>query len=121
MSRQNDALANFGATTNEELAVTTSNSLPVNTDLRSECSPAFLLLQNVGTVPVYYRLALQDDAPNSCQTTSGGYTGILAAGNADKDGTGGAITFSGYTGGLSFRTLSGTGKVNIAVSGRLGE
>lgn len=121
MSRQNDALANFGATTNEELAVTTSSTVPVNTDLRSECSPAFLLLQNVGTVPVFYRLTLQNDAPNSCNTASGKYTGILAAGSSDEDGTGGVITFAGYTGGLAFCTKSGTGKVNIAVSGRLGE
>ena len=121
MSRQNDVLHNFGATTNEELSVATSSTVPVNTDLRSECSPAFLLLQNVGTVPVYYRLTLLNDAPNSCSTASGKYTGILAACTSDEDGTGGAITFAGYTGGLAFCTASGTGKVNIAFSGRLGE
>ena len=123
MSRQNDALANFGATTNEELTVTASSTQPVNTDLRSECSPAFLLLQNVGTVPIFYRLTRGplNDAPSSCADADGKYTGILAAGNSSRDGTGGVITFAGYTGGLTFCTASGTGKVNIAVSGRLGE
>ncbi len=121
MARQNDTLANFGAATNEELSVTTSSTAPANTDLREECAPAFTLIQNVGTVPVFYRLALQLDAPNGCSTASGKYTGILAAGDADKDGTGGVITLAGYTGGLAFITASGTGKVNIAFSGRLGE
>ena len=117
MSRQNDALANFGATTNEELTVTATSTQPVNTDLRSECSPAFLLLQNVGTVPIFYRLTIGplNDAPSSCADEDGKYTGILAAGSSSRDGTGGVITFAGYTGGLTFCTASGTGKVNIAV------
>jgi len=121
MARQNDTLANFGAATNEELSVTTSSTAPANTDLREECAPAFALIQNVGTVPVFYRLSLQHDGPNGCSTVSGKYSGILAAGDADKDGTGGVMTFSGYTGGLAFTVASGTGKVNIAYSGRLGE
>ena len=54
MARQNDALANFGATTNEELSVGTGASIP--TGLSDDCSPAFLLIQNVGTKPVFYRL-----------------------------------------------------------------
>jgi hypothetical protein len=121
MARQNDTLANFSASINEELSVTTGSTVPANTELYSKTSPAFLLLQNVGTVPVFYRLTLQNDAPNACATTTGKYTGILAAGDADKDGTGGVMTFAGYTGGLAFTTGSGTGKVNIAYSGRLGE
>ena len=121
MARQNDTLANFAAATNEELSVTTGSTVPANTDLKTECSPAFLRIQNVGTTPVFYRLTLQYDAPHSCSTATGKYTGILAAGDADKDGTGGTESFAGYTGGLAFCTASGTGKVNIAFSGRLGD
>ena len=120
MARQNDTLANFGATTNEELAVTTSSTAPSNTSLKTMSSPAFLLLQNVGTVPIFYRLTTDADSA-TCTTASGNYTGILAACTSDEDGSGTAISFSGYTGGLAFCTMSGTGKVNIAVSGRLGE
>jgi len=120
MARQNDTLANFGATTNEELSVSTSSTAPSNTALKTESSPAFLLLQNVGTVPVFYRLTSDADSA-TCTTASGNYTGILAASTSDEDGTGTTATFSGYTGGLAFCTKSGTGKVNIAFSGRLGE
>ena len=120
MARQNDALANFAATTNEELSVSTSNTVPSNTALKTEASPAFLLLQNVGTVPIFYRLTKDADT-DTCTTAGGNYTGILAACTSDEDGSGTAISFSGYTGGLAFCTKSGTGKVNIAVSGRLGE
>jgi hypothetical protein len=49
------------------------------------------------------------------------YSGILAAGDADEDGTGGWVTFAGYVNGLSFCTGSGTGKVNVAYSGRMGD
>lgn len=121
MSTENAMLHNFGATTNEELSVTTGSTVPANTELLTKTSPAFLLLQNVGTVPVFYRLTLTNDAPNSCSTASGKYTSILAAGDADVDGTGGVMTLAGYTGGLAFCTASGTGKVNIAYSGRLGD
>ena len=48
MARQNDTLANFAATTNEELSVSTGSTAPSNTALKTETSPAFLLLQNVG-------------------------------------------------------------------------
>tara|TARA_B100000902_G_C26795175_1_gene661801 strand:- start:82 stop:444 length:363 start_codon:yes stop_codon:yes gene_type:complete len=120
MARQNDTLANFSATTNEELSVSTSSTAPSNTALKTESSPAFLLLQNVGTVPVFYRLTSDADSA-TCTTASGNYTGILAASTSDEDGTGTTATFSGYTGGLAFCTKSGTGKVNIAFSGRLGE
>ena len=120
MARQNDTLANFAAATNEELSVTTSNTVPANASLKTESAPAFLLLQNVGTVPVFYRLTADADYA-TCTTASGNYTGILAASTSDEDGTGGIITFAGYTGGLAFCTASGTGKVNIAFSGRLGE
>ena len=117
MARQNDALANFGATTNEELSVGTGASIP--TGLSDDCSPAFLLIQNVGTTPVFYRLANFASGAGACSTTN--YTGILAACTADEDGTGGVISFSGYTGGISFRVASGTGKVNVSHSGRLGD
>ena len=119
MSRQNDALANFGTTTNQELTLTAgATGVPVG-DISDECSPAFLLIQNVGTTPVFYRLANFASGAGACSTTN--YTGILAACTADEDGTGGVISFSGYTGGLSFRVASGTGKVNISYSGRLGD
>ena len=108
MSRQNDALANFGATTNEELSVGTGASIP--TGLSDDCSPAFLLIQNVGTKPVFYRLG-DVTAGQVCAKTGGNYTGILA----------GVISFAGYTGGLSFVVASGTGKVNVSHSGRLGD
>jgi hypothetical protein len=120
MSIQNQALHNFGATTNVEQSVTTSNSY--NVGVQSETPPAFLVLQNVGTVPVFYRLTINAATSSEhCTTAAGKYTGILAAGDADKDGTGGVMTFAGYTGGLAFTTASGTGKVNIAYSGRLGD
>jgi hypothetical protein len=117
MARQNDALANFGSTTNEELSVSTGASTP--TGLSDECSPAFLLIQNVGTTPVFYRLANFASGAGACSTTN--YTGILAACTADEDGTGGVISFAGYTGGISFVVASGTGKVNVSHSGRLGD
>lgn len=120
MSTQNAMLHNFGASTNEELSVTTGNSVPSNTSLKTKAAPAFLLLQNVGTVPVYYRLTADADTA-TCTTASGNYTGILAAGDADEDGTGGVMSLAGYTGGLAFTTGSGTGKVNISFSGRLGD
>ena len=119
MSRQNDALANFGTTTNQELTVSAgATGVPVG-DISDECSPAFLLIQNVSTTPVFYRLADFGTGAGACSTTN--YTGILAACTADKDGTGGVISFAGYTGGISFRVASGTGKVNISHSGRLGD
>ena len=120
MARQNDALANFGATTNVELSVPGANTY--TGAVQTETPPAFLLLQNVGTVPVFYRLTTNGGTSGEdCATTSGKYTGILAAGDADEDGTGGVMTFAGYTGGLAFTTASGTGTVNIAYSGRLGD
>jgi hypothetical protein len=120
MARQNDSLANFGATTNLELSVTTTGDSWGT--LETESSPAYLRVQNVGTVPVFYRLTVDAGiAANKCTTASTKYTGILAAGDADEDGTGGVESFAGYTGGLSFCTASGTGKVNISYSGRLGD
>jgi hypothetical protein len=117
VARQNDTLANFGATTNAEQAVTTSSNGPIT--LATKTSPAFLQLQNVGTTPVFYRLT-KDSLLDIASTASGKYTGILAAGGADDDGTGGVMTFAGYTGGLAFCTVSGTSTVNITYSGRLG-
>ena len=117
MARQNDALANFGSTTNVEVSVGTGAAVPAG--LSDECSPAFLLIQNVGTTPVFYRLANFASSAGACSTTN--YTGILAARTADEDGTGGVISFAGYTGGLSFVVASGTGKVNVSHSGRLGD
>jgi len=120
MARQNDSLANFAATTNLEISVGTTNTY--NSATQEETSPAFLMLQNVGTVPVFYRLTSNAaTSTERCETTSGKYTGILAAGDADEDGTGGVMTFAGYTGGLAFTVASGTGKVNIAYSGRMGD
>lgn len=118
MSTQNAMLHNFGATTNAEQAVTTSSNGPIA--LATESPPAFLLLQNVGTTPVFYRLT-KDSLTAPASTANGDYTGILAAGDADEDGTGGVMTLAGYTGGLAFVTASGTGKVNISYSGRLGD
>ena len=101
MSTQNDVLHNFGATTNIELEVGTSNTY--TSFVQEETPPAFLMLQNVGTVPVFYRLTLNAASSSErCEITSGKYTGILAAGDADEDG-------------------SGSGKVNISYSGRMGE
>ena len=120
MARQNDTLANFAAATNKELSVSTSNT--ALTALNTETPPAFLMLQNVGTVPVYFRLSANAASSGDfCTTADTKYSGILAAGSADYDGTGGVMTFSGYTGGLAFTVASGTGKVNISYSGRLGD
>ena len=121
MSTQNDVLHNFGATTNIELSVPTGSV--TDSTIQTEMSPAFLMMQNVGTVPVFYRLTLDGDASGAtkCATTSGNYSGILAAGDAAEDGTGGWVTFAGYVKGLSFCTGSGTGKVNVAYSGRMGD
>jgi hypothetical protein len=120
MSTQNDALHNFGATTNKELAVSTNNSY--DSFVQEETPPAFLMLQNVGTVPVFYRLSANAASSDYfCTTADQKYSGILAAGSADYDGTGGVMTFAGYTGGLAFTVASGSGKVNIAYSGRMGD
>ena len=78
MSTQNDVLHNFGATTNKELAVSTNNSY--DSFVQEETPPAFLMIQNVGTVPVFYRLTLNAaSSSEKCEITSGKYTGILAA------------------------------------------
>tara|TARA_R110001583_G_scaffold573_2_gene5177 strand:+ start:628 stop:990 length:363 start_codon:yes stop_codon:yes gene_type:complete len=120
MARQNDTLANFAAATNKELTVSTGSGSV--TELNTESTPAFLMLQNVGTVPVFYRLSANAASSDYfCTTADTKYSGILAAGDADKDGTGGVMTFAGYTGGLAFTVASGSGKVNISYSGRLGE
>ena len=124
MARQNDALANFSGTSNAAVACSTAAATVAA--LTTEASPAFLRIQNVGTVPVYYRLtdnAGVTAAPTTgaASTTGGYYTGILAAGDADNDGTGGTESFAGYTGGISFITGSGTSTVAVAYSGRLGE
>lgn len=120
MARQNDTLANFAAATNKELSVSTSNNYL--TEIATESTPAFLMLQNVGTVPVYFRLSANAASSGDfCTTADQKYSGILAAGSADYDGTGGVMTFAGYTGGLAFTVASGSGKVNISYSGRLGE
>ena len=80
------------------------------------------MLQNVGTVPVFYRLSEMPPVPIiTAQRQTLKYSGILAAGSADYDGTGGVMTFAGYTGGLAFTVASGSGKVNISYSGRLGD
>tara|TARA_R110002096_G_scaffold6245_3_gene28906 strand:+ start:1981 stop:2343 length:363 start_codon:yes stop_codon:yes gene_type:complete len=119
MARQNDTLANFGAATNKELPVTTSNNYLSTT--AEESTPAFLMLQNVGTVPVFYRLSANAASSSGyCTTADQKYSGILAAGSADYDGSGGVMTFAGYTGGLAFTVASGSGKVNVSYSGRLG-
>ena len=120
MSAQNDVLHNFGETTNIELSVPTGSV--TDSTIQTSMSPAILVMQNVGTVPVFYRRTKDGDASGStkCTTATGNYTGILAAGSADEDGTGGVMTFAGYTKGLSFCTASGTGKVNVAYSGRMG-
>ena len=124
MARQNDALANFGATTNAAVACTTTAATV--SALTTKASPAFLRIQNVGTTPVHYRLtdnASVAAAPTTgaASSTGGYYTGILAAGDADNDGTGGTESFAGYTGGISFITASGTSTVAVAYSGRLGD
>ena len=118
MARQNDALANFSAATNSEVACSTVAAYLAA--LQTEYSPAFLMIQNVGTEPIYYRLTA-DASATACAITSGNYSGILAAGDTSEDGTGGVMTFAGYTGGISFITSSGTSTVNVAYSGRLGD
>jgi len=119
MARQNDTLANFGAATNKELSVSTGSTTLSAT--ATESTPAFLMLQNVGTVPVYFRLTENASSSSGyCTTADQKYSGILAAGSADYDGTGGVMTFSGYTGGIAFTVASGTGKVNLSYSGRMG-
>ena len=120
MSAQNDVLHNFGETISLELSVPTGSV--TDSTIQSSMSPAFLIIQNVGTVPVFFRLTKDGDASGStkCTTATGNYTGILAACTSDEDGTGGTITFAGYTAGLSFCTATGTGKVNVAYSGRMG-
>jgi len=121
MSTQNDVLHNFGATTNIELSLP-AGANTYTSGVQTETPPAFLLLQNVGTVPVFYRLTTNGSiSGQECTTASTRYTGILAAGDADEDGTGGVMTLAGYTGGLAFTATGGTGKVNISYSGRLGD
>jgi hypothetical protein len=119
MSSENDSLASFGATTNNELTVNPGPGAYWLV-LASECSPAFLLIQNVSTVPIFYRLN-KDWSSEPGGTNSGNYTGVLAAGLADNDGAGGVITLAGYTGGIGFNATAVGGTVNIAYSGRLGE
>lgn len=119
MSSENDSLASFGATTNKELLVNPGPGAYWS-DLDSECSPAFLLIQNVSTEPVYYRLN-KNWSSEPGGTSPGNYTGVLAGGLADNDGTGGVITLAGYTGGVGFNSSTATGTVNVAYSGRLGD
>jgi hypothetical protein len=124
MSTENAMLHNFGASINA--AVACSTTAATVSALTTEASPAFLRIQNVGTTPVHYRLtdnAAVAAAPTTgaASATGGYYTGILAAGDADNDGTGGTESFAGYTGGISFITASGTSTVAVAYSGRLGD
>jgi hypothetical protein len=123
MSYQNDVLHNFGAPTNVGVSCSTVDSHYAG--VATESPPAFLRIQNVGTVPVFYRLTPDASVAatattGAATTTAGYYTGILAAGDAANDGTGGTESFAGYTGGISFITASGTSTVALAYSGRLG-
>ena len=119
MSWQNDSLASYGATSNKEVTV---NPGPGGywVDLQYFGTPAFLFFQNVGVYPVFYRLTANISTAG-CGTTSGLYSGVLAAGDAAHDGTGGTLNLIGCVCGVSFNSNTGTSTVNIAYSGRLGE
>ena len=52
MARQNDVLANYTGTDNTQLTLTAG----VANDYATQMSPAFVLIQNIGTNPVKVRL-----------------------------------------------------------------
>jgi hypothetical protein len=112
MARQNDVLANYTGTDNTQLTLTAG----VANDYATQMSPAFLLIQNIGTNPIKVRL--KESVSGSAAAAN--YTIVLAAGSTDEDGQGGTVQLSGFTGYLSFLSTSGS-KVNIARSGRQGD
>ena len=116
MSTQNDVLHNFGATKNTVITLTTAGS-PTSLSV-TDMPPAFCMVQNVGTAPVYVRLT--SNAISYAASTSN-YTLILAAGSTAADGQGGTLNLAGYTEELSFLSSTAGAKVNISYSGRQGD
>ena len=114
MARQNDSLANFGGTTNNVLTLTLADTAYALST--TDMAPAFCMVQNVGTSPVYVRLT---SSSGSGASTSN-YTLILAAGSTAADGQGGTLNLAGYTEELSFLSSTAGAKVNISYSGRQG-
>ena len=116
MARQNDSLANFGGTTNNVLTLTladTAYSLSA-----TDMAPAFCMVQNVGTSPVYVRLTSNTGGAG---VSTSNYTLILAAGSTAADGQGGTLNLAGFTEELSFLSTTAGQKVNISYSGRQGD
>jgi len=115
MSTQNDVLHNFGASTNNILNMTTAGTAYAMS--ATNISPAFCMVQNVGTSPVYVRLT-DDEIGNAASSSN--YTLILAAGSTAADGQGGTLNLAGYTEKLSFVSDTAGAKINLSYSGRQG-
>jgi len=116
MSRQNDSLADFGGTTNSVVTLTDADTAYALTS--TNMAPAFCMVQNIGTSPIFVRLT-SDPGASAASTTN--FTMILAAGGADSDGTGGTLNLSGYTEEISFISSTAGAKVNVSYSGRQGD
>ncbi len=116
MARQNDTLANFAATTNSVVTLTDADTAYALTS--TNMAPAFCMVQNVGTSPIFVRLT-SDPGASAASTTN--YTLILAAGSTAADGQGGTLNLAGYTEELSFLSSTAGAKVNISYSGRQGD
>jgi hypothetical protein len=116
MARQNDTLANFAATTNSVVTLTDADTAYALTS--TNMAPAFCMVQNVGTSPIFVRLT-SDPGASAASTTN--YTLILAAGSTAADGQGGTLNLAGYTEELSFFSSTAGAKVNISYSGRQGD
>jgi len=116
MSTQNDVLHNFGGTTNNVLTLTLANTAYALST--TEMAPAFCMVQNIGTSPVYVRLTSN---PIGAAASTSNYTLILAAGTTAADGQGGTLNLAGYTEELSFLSSTAGAKVNISYSGRQGD
>jgi hypothetical protein len=116
MARQNDALANFSGTTNNVLTLTDADTAYALTT--TDMAPAFCMVQNVGTSPVYVRLT---SSSSGAGASTSNYTLVLAAGSTAADGQGGTLNLAGYTEELSFLSSTAGAKVNISYSGRQGD
>ena len=115
MATQNELFHNFGASTNHILNMTTAGSAYAMA--ATNMPPAFCMVQNVGTSPVYVRLT-DDEIGNPASSSN--YTLILAAGTTAADGQGGTLNLAGYTEKLSFISDTAGAKINISYSGRQG-
>jgi len=116
MARQNDSLANFSGTTNNVLTLTLADTAYALTT--TDMAPAFCMVQNVGTAPVYVRLT---SSSSGAAASTSNYTLVLAAGSTAADGQGGTLNLAGYTEELSFLSSTAGAKVNISYSGRQGD